>query len=97
MTRDEAKVRVAEYLAKLEVGRPFKLVVLDQRTREEDFGWVFFYNTQKFVETGDVQWALGGNSPLIVDRHTGDLHVTGTAHPIEHYIEKFRRQRASSS
>jgi len=65
--------------------------IADDATREENFGWVFFYNTKRFLESGDMQWALGGNAPLIVDRRTGELHVTGTAHPIEHYIEEFRR------
>ena len=67
------------------------LAVVDEHTREEDFGWVFFYNTKQFLETGDVQWSLGGNAPLIVDRHEGKLHVTGTAYPVEHYIEEFRK------
>jgi hypothetical protein len=44
-----------------------------------------------------VQWALGGNAPLIFDRRTGELHVTGTAHPIEHYIDEFRKRRGSAS
>lgn len=93
-TMDEARGLVNEYLAKLQAGRPYELGVIEDRTREEDFGWVFFYNTKPFIETGDMQWALGGNAPLIVDRRTGELHVTGTAHPVEHYIEEFRRTHA---
>ncbi len=91
MTKSEAKKVVDEYLAKLQAGRSYELAVMEDRTREESFGWVFFYNTKRFVETGDVQWALGGNAPLIVDRRSRELHVTGTAHPIEHYIDEFRR------
>lgn len=82
-----------KYLGELQAGRSYHLAVMENLTREEDFGWVFFY-TKRFVESGDMQWALGGNAPLIVDRRTGQLHVTGTAHPIEHYIEEFRRKRA---
>lgn len=89
----EAKNLVIEYLAKLQAGRSYELALMEDRTREEDFGWVFFYNTRRFIESGDVQWALGGNAPLIVDRRSGELHVTGTAHPIERYIEEFRRKR----
>jgi hypothetical protein len=47
---------------------------MQKLTREEDFGWAFFYNSKQFVETGDIEWALGGNAPLIVDRSTGELH-----------------------
>lgn len=91
MTRQEAQARAEAYLQQLQRGRSYELVIVDKRTREEDFGWIFFYNTKQFVETGDMQWALGGNAPLIVDRELGEIHVTGTAHPLDHYIREFRR------
>jgi len=97
MTRDDAKKLVDGYLVQLQTGRAYELRVLDELTREEDFGWVFFfYNSRRFVETRDIQWALGGNAPLIVDKYTGELHVTGTSHPVEHYIERYRRGRVAS-
>jgi len=68
-----------------------ELVLLLSSTREEDFGWVFFFNTRAYVETGDINDALGGNGPLIVDRASGQLHEGGTAYPLEHYIRVFKR------
>ncbi len=69
------------------------LCILDDRTRELDFGWVFFYTSKLFHDTEDFQYALAGNAPLIVDRRDGSLRVTGTALPIEHYIERYRQER----
>jgi hypothetical protein len=66
-----------------------KLVVV--RVDEHDFGWVYFYDGSMHVETGKVIDAVVGNAPLIVDRTDGKLYITGTAHPIEHYLEEFRR------
>jgi hypothetical protein len=66
-----------------------RLVVV--RVDEHDFGWVYFYDGSMHVETGKVSDALVGNAPLIVDRTDGKLYITGTARPIEHYIEEFRR------
>jgi hypothetical protein len=66
-----------------------KLVVV--RVDEHDFGWLYFYDSTRHVETNDVRDALVGNAPLIVDRTDGKLYVTGTAHPVEHYLEEFRR------
>jgi Immunity protein 35 len=91
--KSEALKIVQEHISKLQEGRSYQLAVMHDRTREEDFGWVFFYNTRQFIETGDWQWSLGGNAPLIVDRRTGELHVTGTAYPIEHYIAEYRKAR----
>jgi CHASE2 domain-containing sensor protein len=60
-------------------------------TIEKAFGWVFFYNSAKYLETGDDRYALIGNSPLIVDRRDGSLHVTGSAQPIDFYITEYER------
>ncbi len=68
-----------------------KLTILEKETIEGDFGWVFFYQSKKFIESGDYAYALGGNAPLLVSRQDGKLHTTGTAHPIETYINNFRR------
>lgn len=66
-----------------------KLVVV--RVDEHDFGWVYFYDGSRHVETGNIGDALAGNAPLIVDRTDGKLYITGTAHPIEYYLQEFRR------
>lgn len=66
------------------------LTLLLEYTITEDFGWVFFYNSIKFVETQDMSFALFGNSPFIVDKESGEVIRTGTARPIEFYIEKYK-------
>ena len=66
-----------------------KLVVV--KVDEHDFGWLYFYDSSRHLESGDVRDALVGNAPLIVDRADGKLYVTGTAHPIDHYVEEYRR------
>lgn len=58
--------------------------------REESFGWIFFYDSKEFLETGDFSKAVAGNAPVIIDRTTGELTETGTAHSIEYYIEQYK-------
>jgi len=96
-TVEDAQQKVEEYLRRKYSNKPYQLVVMKALTREEDFGWIFFFNTREYVETGDMNAALGGNTPLIVDRDTGELHVTGTAHPVDHYVEMYRRQRSAAT
>ncbi len=62
------------------------LVLLAEHTIERPFGWVFFYSSRLWVETGDFRYALGGNAPFIVDRHSGEITLTGTARPVEEFI-----------
>ena len=52
-------------------------------SNERPFGWVFSYGPT------DPTIAVAGNAPFIVDRHDGSIHVTGTAHPLEMYLESY--------
>lgn len=94
MTRNEAEDLARVHIAASPVAARHDLVIDSSRTREEPFGWVFFYNTRRFVETGAIEWALAGNAPLIVDRATGEVIPTGTARPIEQHIEYYREHRS---
>jgi hypothetical protein len=63
-------------------------VLLNERIDKEDY-WVFFYNSAKFIETGDFSFALAGNAPFIVDKYECKIYETGTAYPIEYYMQIF--------
>jgi hypothetical protein len=69
-----------------------EVCILADRTLETDFGWVFFYESEHVCRGGHFAHKLVGNAPLIVDRIDGSLHVTGTANPVEFYIEEYRRR-----
>ena len=73
---------------------PTDTVIVDEHTIEKEWGWVFFYNSDRYLKTREVRYALAGNAPYIVNRRTGDVRVTGTAHPIEHYIAEYERELA---
>ncbi|MBW2365555.1 MAG: hypothetical protein JRF25_10950 [Deltaproteobacteria bacterium] len=68
----------------------YQLIILDDQTQEHDFGWVFFYTTREYIEKGDFSAALAGNAPLIIDKSGGQIYETGTAYPIDHYIDAYR-------
>lgn len=91
ITLNDAQTLAEEYISKLDVDE--ELVVLDDETLTEDFGWVFFYNTKKFQETGDFRDMVGGNAPIIIDKESGRLTETGTAYEVSHYIEEYKANR----
>jgi len=102
-TRQHADQLVATYLEEHEIAtfdfesplprhedrHTQRLVVA--KVEEHDFGWLYFYDSAAHVESGKVSDALVGNAPLIVDKVDGKLYITGTAHPIEHYLQEYRR------
>ncbi|TAN66342.1 MAG: hypothetical protein EPN17_14100 [Methylobacter sp.] len=64
--------------------------VLDlEHTIERPFGWVFFWGSALYARTGEIRHALAGNSPLIVNRETGEVVSTGTAFPVEYYLAQY--------
>jgi hypothetical protein len=94
MTIDDARRIVLEYLKQLERDAGCELVMLDANTLEREFGWVFFYNSKRYVETGDICHALAGNAPIVVTSRDRRIHVTGTARPVEHYLATFAEYKA---
>jgi len=67
------------------------LVVNDQNTLEKPYGWIFFHTSKRWLETGDITFAVAGNAPFLVTRDTGELHVFGTARPVDWYIDEYER------
>ena len=91
LTMEEAKKVALDELnrAQRDAG---ELVILDEYTRAKPYGWVFFYNTRDFIETGNILFALGGNGPLIVE-HNKRIHMLGTAHSSDDSIATLERKR----
>ena len=69
------------------------LMLLLEHTIEKPFGWVFFYTSRLYYETGDFAYALAGNAPFIINRHSGEVFTTGTARPVEEYVAEYEAQQ----
>jgi hypothetical protein len=92
-TFSEARAAVEEYLQSHtgELPEEDALVILEEKTIERSWGWVFFYTSRLWQQTGELRYALGGNAPVFVERQSLRIWPTGTALPIEHYIANFER------
>ena len=93
LTFEKARQLVAEQICQQPDWLPpaDKLIIVDSATIERTWGWIFFYTSKLWVETENIHYALAGNSPVLVERKSGRLIPTGTAHPIEHYISNYER------
>ena len=58
-------------------------------TMERPFGWVFFYQSRRYLESGDRGHRLAGNGPLIVNKSSGELVALGTARPVEEGLAEY--------
>jgi hypothetical protein len=71
-------------------GEVLELVVTS--VEEKSYGWVFHYQSKRWLETRIVSWGVAGNGPIIVNKFDGMLHVTGTAYPLDHYLAEYERR-----
>jgi hypothetical protein len=90
-TVGEARALAEERLAWIDS----EAVILDENTVETDFGWIFFWNSKRYLEPGDYRDTLAGNVPLIVDRANSSVHETCTFLPIEEIINRYRTVRGT--
>lgn len=88
-THDKARVVVDAYVQAVTDGTG---AIVDEATLDKPYGWVFFYQSQRFIETRDPHEAFGGNAPLIFNRVKGEYRVTGTAHPVERYLNEYEAE-----
>jgi Immunity protein 35 len=88
ITREQAALLATQYLERHETA-DLRLALLPESTTEFSFGWLFFYNSEDFIRMGDPMDAVGGNAPLLVERETGRLFVTGTALPTQAYVDRY--------
>lgn len=97
INQQQARGIVYEEINKPDPYWPDKLemIILDEHTIEKEFGWVFFWTSRPWHETGDFQHALAGNGPIIIGREDGSLYKCGTSPPLEDRIreqeEKLKR------
>jgi hypothetical protein len=63
--------------------------IVREDTIAKPYGWIFFYQSKEFLDHGTLSALLAGNAPIIVDRNTFELRVTGTAKPLEQYLKEY--------
>ena len=64
-------------------------VVVDENTIERPFGWVFFYNSEKFLASGETMYRLAGNGPVIVNKRTGAIEFFGSLQTVEVVVANY--------
>jgi hypothetical protein len=91
MNLSDARAIAAAYL-KEDLRRPegFTPIIVDSATKETEFGWVFFYDSDEHLRSSDVLLALAGNAPIAVMKADGKVQETGTCRPLDDYLAEIR-------
>ncbi len=91
MNYKQAKSKVVGELEKISDSCPHgtRFVLIEENTLEKPWGWVFFYQNEKFVDLKTMAEEIASNAPFIVNRHTGKLTKTGTAYDLTKYLQAY--------
>jgi len=87
ITASAARELVRDRLDALALEIGFELDILDSKTVEGPEGWIFFFNSTRFISTGDGLWALAGNGPIVV-KNTGSFEELSSADGLDVAYEK---------
>jgi hypothetical protein len=67
-----------------------ELSLLADATKEFDEGWVFYYQSARFLESRDPGEALAGNAPLFVARSNGASFFVSYHRPLAESLAAYR-------
>jgi ribosomal protein L7/L12 len=67
-----------------------ELRVLSGKTEEFDVGWVFYYQSARYIETGNFGDSLVGSAPLFVSRSDGRPFFVSYHRPLAESISAYR-------
>ncbi|MGO4721195.1 YrhB domain-containing protein [Stenotrophomonas indicatrix] len=60
-------------------------------------GWLFCFQSLRYLQSGEISDALAGNGPIFFDRHTGDQHPLCTACAPEEALRQHLASRTPPS
>jgi Immunity protein 35 len=95
MTLNKAKQLALESLANATALPSDDLLIIDELTQCRRTGWIFFYESRAYLETGDVARALGATGPVVVT-HKGEVHHLRGGQPAEDAIRAFEKTQRRS-
>lgn len=62
------------------------LTLIDPPVRFSN-GWIFLYDSEEYLRTGDIGAAIGGNAPIAVFE-SGNVEILDTRNSIELHVER---------
>jgi hypothetical protein len=91
ITLEEAKQAALAWLPGY-VDPSIEIAFIDAEAIAKPYGWILFWGSRRFMETGNIEDAVGGGGPVVV-LHDGSVEMLSEAAPTEERIANFERRR----
>ncbi len=90
LDRKAALNRVLEILSeKAPPDKPW--AISESHLTETASAWIFFYNSRRYLETGEIVYALAGNGPVLVNKKTGEVKFYGSLPTVDVIINDYEK------
>jgi len=73
-----------------------KAVLMEEKTEEKGYGWIFFYCSEKYEKTKHYSDDFIGGGPILVMKKDGELHQFGSGKTLEEWLKPFERKHKLS-
>lgn len=67
------------------------IVLWEKKTMRKPYGWVFFYTTQKYLETMDRAYLSPGTPRILVEKD-GSVHLVPSSVHIDNFLKAHERK-----
>jgi hypothetical protein len=86
LNADQAR-RIAAIILEAIQSRIDEPLVFVEPPREFRDGWIFVYDSERYLRSGEISAAIGGNGPIAVFA-SGKVEILDTAHSLEQHISR---------
>lgn len=90
-SKQEAEKIAQDYIDSMSKEIGLELSMFHNTTEEFNLGWVFKYDSKKFIDTDNFEDRLAGNVPFLVTKSSGEIIELGTAHTVSYYITELEK------
>jgi hypothetical protein len=97
LTDKEMEDIAKAYIAKESEESEKDLILFSKHTIKKTYGNLYTYNSRKFIEEKNYDYALLGNGSFLVEKKTGKIFQFGTAKSDEYYFAEYEAGRWNSA
>jgi len=89
MLTDRKMLKIAELFIKRIVARNIKTMIVTNAIIKKPYGNIYFFNSKRFILTGEFSASLVGAGPFIVEKDNGRVVSLGTLGTLEDNIKSY--------
>jgi hypothetical protein len=95
ITQEQAEAVVLRVINEPSRHAPDRPTFVITRVEPNRLGWLFYYQSEEYVRTGELSKMYVGHGPVLVSSDNGAYVETGSAPPLAERVAEAERQLAS--